>query len=533
MKAYITRIKQAWVRLRSEEATRFGAVDWLMLGGGLTAFAAVTLGNISRWSVWFDEAFGIYLIRFSYADVAKYTATDVHPPLYYWLLKLWQSLFGSSEVALRSLSMIAIMVAMVLLVLFVRRYFGRLAAGVSVAMMALTPLMVRYGEEARMYGVALLIVVSATILLARLSERPSLRGYIYYGLLVALGMWTHYFTAVMWLTHWAWRWWAVRGSTARRTAGAFWTKQWVLAHVVAIGLYAPWLPIMLQQMKNVQNGGFWISSVAADTPLDFLTSAVTYRNSGDVTGWLTLAVWLLVILGVGLMGRALRTMRGVQRRYYGLMLMMMTVPMLLLMLLSMPPLRPAFVERYLVPSLPFIGVALGVAVAVGWHEIRRSGVRRMATAAALLFAGVSMAGLVHLYQIGNFNKHTDDPLLIRPLMQQIQAVSPSGQPLVSQSSWRFYEAHYYQTDIHPVYFEATDDLTWGSYDMLRHNEYRKVRDTADFALQHGRRIWYIGDWERGKPALPRQGSWRVMREVEAEGSGPGSAFRAVEVELMP
>lgn len=533
MKAYIAKIKQAWTRLRAEGTDRFGAVDWLMLGGGLTAFAAVTMGNISRWSVWFDEAFGIYLIRFSYADVAKYTATDVHPPFYYWLLKLWQSMFGSSEAMLRSLSMAAIMVAMVLLMLFVRRYFGRLAAGASMAMMAVTPLMVRYGEEARMYGVALLIVVSATILLARLSERPSRRGYIGYGVLAALGMWTHYFTVVMWLTHWVWRWWASRGGTARQTARAFWTRSWVLAHVVAVGLYAPWLPIMLQQMKNVQNGGFWIGPVTVETPLDFLTSAIAYRSSGDMTGWLALALWLLVALGIFLMSRALRVMHGVQRRYYGLMLMMMTIPMLLLMLLSMPPLRPAFVERYLVPSLPFIGVALGIGVAAGWHEARRTGVKWAATLAALLFTVVSLTGLVHLYQIGNFNKHTNDPLLIRPLMRQLQAASPSGQPVVSQSSWRFYEAHYYQTDTHPVYFEATDDLTWGSYDMLRHNEYRKVRNTADFALHHGRRIWYIGDWERGKPALPRQGSWRIMREVEAEGNGPGSAFRAVEVELMP
>ena len=35
------------------------------------------------------------------------TARDIHPPLYYWLLHLWIRLTGSSEFAIRSLSVFA------------------------------------------------------------------------------------------------------------------------------------------------------------------------------------------------------------------------------------------------------------------------------------------------------------------------------------------------------------------------------------------------------------------------------------------
>lgn len=508
--------------------------DWAMLGGGLAVFSVITLGNITRWSIWFDEAFGIYLIRFSYPEVAQYTATDVHPPLYYWLFKAWQSLFGSSELALRSLSLVGILVAIGLVFGLVRRRFGRLAAGLGLGMMAILPLMIRYGEEARMYGLAMAIVAAATVLLVRLTEKPSTKGYAAYGLLLALGMWTHYFTAVMWLAHWVWRWWLVRAGSAKRTAKAFWTKQWIMAHVVAMAAYAPWLAIMIKQVTSLQGGGFWIGPVSADTPFNFLTNMVLYRQNGEATGWLGLGMLVLLVLGTLVVVRALRTLSGVKKQQYMLLVIMSLAPMAWLLLLSMPPLRSVFIERYLLPSMPFWAATLGVALSLAWQRSRPPISRRLAWMVIGLYGVLSLSGIVHLYQIGNFNKNANDPLLIRPLIQQLQAASPDGQPIVARSSWRFYEAHYYQTPTHQVYFEATDDLTWGSYDMLRHNAYHKLYDTAAFARQHGGRIWYVGDWEQGKPELPRQGSWRVIREMQpAKLPADRSGFRAVEVELLP
>ena len=62
----------------------------------LTVFSGVVLGNMTRWSVWFDEAFSVYLARFNIAEIVHFTSLDVHPPLYYWLLKGWTVIFGHS-----------------------------------------------------------------------------------------------------------------------------------------------------------------------------------------------------------------------------------------------------------------------------------------------------------------------------------------------------------------------------------------------------------------------------------------------------
>ena len=81
-------------------------IDALVLLVGLVVFAAIAFGNATRASIWFDEAFSAYLIQFSYWDILVFTAEDVHPPVYYWLLKAWSTLFGTTEFALRSLSVV-------------------------------------------------------------------------------------------------------------------------------------------------------------------------------------------------------------------------------------------------------------------------------------------------------------------------------------------------------------------------------------------------------------------------------------------
>jgi len=58
-------------------------------------------------SLWIDEATSALVTRMSLVDLfGKFLPGDFHPPFYYLLLKFWSNLFGSSEVALRSLSIL-------------------------------------------------------------------------------------------------------------------------------------------------------------------------------------------------------------------------------------------------------------------------------------------------------------------------------------------------------------------------------------------------------------------------------------------
>lgn len=396
--------------------------------------------------------------------------------------------------------------------------------------MVLSPMMLRYSEEARMYGMVMAIVAAATYLVVDASAKSARWKWVVYGILVSLGMWTHYFTAIIWLTHWVWRYMVVRTSNARQTAKLFWSKEWIYSHALAIALFLPWLPIMVKQMATVQGGGFWISPVTPTTPFNFLTNILLFRENHEAQGWFALAVLIALIALVWVVVTVLHRLKNEQRRYFALCLVMAIVPMVLLVLLSMPPLRPAFVDRYLIATLPFWSAIFGVGVAT---LIFHKSTKRIGVSIGALLSIMMMLGVGYLYTIGNFNKNANDPLPIRPTVESIQRLSGDGTPILTASSWRFYETHYYDTERNPVYFEATDNLTWGSYDMLRYNNYRKIYDTVAFAQQHDGTIWYVGDWRNGEVALPTEGQWRVIREAPVDGlSDKTSTIRAAEIELI-
>ena len=70
----------------------------LLLAGGLRFY------QLSGQSLWADEGNSVALARRGFVEIARRTAFDIHPPFYYWLLKLWITIFGESEFGLRSLS---------------------------------------------------------------------------------------------------------------------------------------------------------------------------------------------------------------------------------------------------------------------------------------------------------------------------------------------------------------------------------------------------------------------------------------------
>lgn len=57
-------------------------------------------------SIWADEAYTFAMIEHSFSEIWSITAADVHPPLYYFLLKIFSNIFGYSFLATRTFSII-------------------------------------------------------------------------------------------------------------------------------------------------------------------------------------------------------------------------------------------------------------------------------------------------------------------------------------------------------------------------------------------------------------------------------------------
>lgn len=506
-------------------------VDIAILALGLAIFLTITIINAPRASIWFDEAFSAYISQFSFWDIARYTASDVHPPFYYWLLKIWVSLFGTTELAYRSLSILFGTGVITTAFFLTRKLFGRKVGYIALLFLTISPMLIRYSDEARMYTLASLIVLAATYVLVRANETKSRRLWVIYGVLVSLGMWTHYFTALAWIAHIAWHGTQVwrKGMGAKVFWKKLFSKDWVIAYAVAIGLYLPWLPFMALQLGIVQGGGFWIGPVTINTPANYFTNIFYYLEHEQVYGWLAMAIITVLVLLVVLLPKTYKALSAPQKKHFILISALAWVPPVLLFVASLPPLRSSFVERYLIPAIIAYAIFMAVVLVVGtrrWKPFFRA-LPIIAVVAMMTF------GITNVYKYGNYNKNTNYHIFTREVVEEIHNKSLPGQPIVAQSPWIFYEAIPYATAEHPVYFINDGiDYKFGSLEMLKDNDQHKITNLEQFKKDNPV-IWYIGQSEDDADVPPRQDSWVRMQTVSVKDDISGrTIYRATEYKVQ-
>ena len=358
---------------------------WLMVAVLLLAFG-LRVHSLEAQSFWNDEGNSARLSERSIPLIIEGTASDIHPPFYYLLLNQWRKLVGDSEFGLRSLSLFAGLLTVPLTFVLGRkinakaprrggkgrsRLFGLMAA----ALLAINPAMIYYSQEARMYALLGLLSVLATVFLLRwfsvvsqqhsVISKSSLGWGGAYVLCAAVGLYTHYFFPAVLLSHNIYILFkiiqAIRKPLAiNRSQLTIYNSllrlmiSWIVAMLATLLLYAPWLPIFLQQF-----GG---APISRPRMVDFVTAVFRWLTFGAtiaadevrVLGWLA-AVLLLLGLVVG-------------RSKLILPILAVIVP--LLMMLATGTTGPEF-YKFLVVAVPFWLIWLGTAVAAtnqrGWQ----------------------------------------------------------------------------------------------------------------------------------------------------------------------
>ena len=132
-------------------------------------FAFVGLGRSNYWA---DELFTVFVIGGDdgLAGVWRRALTDVHPPLYYMLLHGWSRLGGLSEAWLRLPSAVCAVLALLLTARVLWRRFSPAALGYALAVAAVSFFWFEQSQNARSYGLSILLSAGLLGLTLRLRE---------------------------------------------------------------------------------------------------------------------------------------------------------------------------------------------------------------------------------------------------------------------------------------------------------------------------------------------------------------------------
>ena len=164
----------------------------LVLGGLILAGLALRLA-VPR-GIWLDEAISIHQARLSLHDLFHNLYNgDRQPPLYHLTLWLTIRAFGHGEFAVRLPSLIAGTLVIPALYELGRELYDRRTGLIAAAFAAVSPVLIWYSQEVRMYEYVALFGVLALLTQLRVIRRGTMLNWAAYILATAALLWSHYF----------------------------------------------------------------------------------------------------------------------------------------------------------------------------------------------------------------------------------------------------------------------------------------------------------------------------------------------------
>jgi uncharacterized membrane protein len=328
-------------------------------------------------SYWYDEILSVAIYGSDHATLSDalgdLAAHSAHPPLYHAILYYWMKLFGTGEVATRTLSILYITGATLCLYLLALRLFGRRVAIASALFFALSYTATFYGLEVRSYAQSLFLVTLSSLLLwhwldrseASLNWRDLFVGQAALLLCNAALLLTHYSNALFVIVqllfvgfYFGYRFRLSGGLRTFPKLAAFYGMQFAVACAI-------WGPVALStQERFAARAEYSVQGIPAHTPpVIFLESVV--KPSFDLPRAITLAV--AVLLAIVLFRGARRFLKShgapPPNRYFLFYLVAWaTVPCVLAYLLYFVAGWERYVARYFAICIPPFTVLLVLAL---------------------------------------------------------------------------------------------------------------------------------------------------------------------------
>jgi len=302
-------------------------------------------------------------------ELTRWTANDIQPPLYYYVIALLGRLAGWSEWSLRFPSAFFGTLTVPLLAVVTRRLSGsKIAGAVAALLVALNPLLLYYSQEARMYAMltalAILVAYAVVVYAVEPTRRWTLPVYV---LVATAAVYTHYFAFFLLLAlgiayiidQFVWQ---RRDQDANPWRSIGW---FALANVILLLLYLPWLGAMLNRF-SVDNS-YWQGRLKV--PEALRTLFVSFVVGESVAQ--EMAVWMLVLYAAITLLALLALIRSgtVGRRLLLYGLLWLLVPIAAVLLLT--SYAPKFNARYVLVALPGLLLIWGGAFG-GMIESQRS-----------------------------------------------------------------------------------------------------------------------------------------------------------------
>ena len=149
---------------------------------------------------WADKSLEDYYDAIRRSDIGN-------SPFYYVILHGWIKVFGISDYSIRFLSVLFSCLTIILLFFFIKEHFKNLQlALLACFLMAIEPFFIAYSQQARNYSLSFFLTLLATHIFLKIIKNEengvkNNRLYLFYGILSAMCLLSHFLTVTVFMAH--------------------------------------------------------------------------------------------------------------------------------------------------------------------------------------------------------------------------------------------------------------------------------------------------------------------------------------------
>jgi uncharacterized membrane protein len=433
--------------------------------------------RISAESLWLDEAESF---RFASGSLEVALAAEkTNPPLYYVLLHFWIKVFGSSEAALRSLSVIPGVLSILLTAFLGTRLFDRRVGAIAACFLAISTFHIGFSQEARCFALLLSLLLASMLAMdsALRQDTPRIAPWLIYIAATLAALYTHFY-AVFFV------------ASQNAIVVVFWRdyrkKLWIWAatQLVLLAAFSPWMLTMLHAaggggqlhrylLAKVPQAVF--SFVFGETLIPMNESAVLNIRTTLASGWPVVVLSLCSFCVLMLSG--FRAARYYWRGFVFAVIMAVG-PILLALIVSFKV--PLLDRRYLIAASPPLYFILASGAVYTWFTGSRVA-RFVVTGSALAVVGLAMLSTWQYYHDPRFGREQ-----WREVVSYIEARADTHDLVVFHVGYLIHPYKYYEDRLDSP--KRLDHLSLAErFPDVASGEYSSARET----LSKHDRIWLI------------------------------------------
>lgn len=311
--------------------------------------------------IWVDESFTLAMLKHNYAEMIHLTAIDVHPPLYYILLKMWidfwKLFFSGSAITVLSklFSVIPCIILVVVALIKLRKRWGGFVSATWLLSTVSVSYLISNGVEIRMYSWALLFVTLSLLFMHDIIVENKFMNWCLFVLAGLAAAYTHYYAclgvAVVYGMLFIWILWNRRELLLR----------WIISAIATVIGYLPWLFVFFKQAQTVSDN-YWINKIGTRTIVSYFSYLFDHN------------VLLLVVLILFWSILAEKKLKEFSL-YYAVTGICVPVGVIGAGVLASILIRPVFVIRYVIPAI----ACLWFGILIGTKKLKYNNLKKILT----------------------------------------------------------------------------------------------------------------------------------------------------------